>query len=401
MDAIFILSGDFSAEKGKKGRGRDETKGVICIKVYNRKAFGGSGKLCGEQKELTVGRRGGKGALGRRDGRKGRAVGRRGRKGGRKNRNCKADEKIFSAGQKNSGRRVAVRGKLWYNRSMEKLRTDVHTHTTFSADGISPMEEMLKKAEEKELAFYGISEHFDYDYLVNGIPFYGGEEATYTDPDAYFPHARSLAAAYAGKLRVLVGGEFGYTDNRKAWTLYRELEEKYRPDFVVNSVHTNGKYDYSDSENRPYRNADGTLRPKSEAYREYFGFVRRSLDVPYGYDIVGHMTYCTRYAPYADRRARWEEFRAEIDSILCGIIARRKILEVNSSCRGAAGDFLPGRDILSRYYELGGRKLSFASDAHDVSRVADKRETVVKALRGLGFDRITVPCRGRHVEVEL
>lgn len=116
MDAIFILSGDFSAEKGKKGRGRDETTGVICIKVYNRKAFGGSGKLCGEQKELTVGRRGGKGGA-RKGGRKeGRSEGKGSRKTGQERRPEKSElqsgRKNFFCGPKNSGRRVAVRGKV-------------------------------------------------------------------------------------------------------------------------------------------------------------------------------------------------------------------------------------------------------------------------------------------------
>ena len=284
---------------------------------------------------------------------------------------------------------------------MKKLRTDVHTHSAFSADGISPLSRMLEKASEKGIFYYGISEHFDYDYLVNGIPFYGGEAATYTDPDAYFPCARKLAAEYAGKTQVLVGGEFGYTDCPKAWQMYRDLEEKYRPDFVVNSVHTDGKYDFSDEEGRPFRRPDGGLRPKKEAYGDYFALVRRSLDAPYAYDIVGHMTYCTRYAPYADKRAVWADFRAEIDGILCGIIARHKILEVNSSSYGAPSDFLPDADILRRYYELGGRAVSYASDAHDVSRVADKREKVVSALKRMGFSYLTVPCRGAHIRVDI
>ncbi|HIR22608.1 MAG TPA: histidinol-phosphatase HisJ family protein [Candidatus Scatosoma pullicola] len=284
---------------------------------------------------------------------------------------------------------------------MKKILTDVHTHSTFSADGKSPLSDMLATAYGKGLGIYGISEHFDYDYLVNGIPFYGGEAATYTDPDAYFPAARALQAEYAGRMEVLVGGEFGYADNPKAWGLYAALAEKYRPDFVVNSVHSDGRYDFSDEQKRPYLREDGSLRPKKEAYGEYFALVRRSLDAPYPYDIVGHMTYCTRYAPYADKRADWASFRGEIDGILCGVIARHKILEVNSSSYGAPGDFLPDQDILRRYYALGGREVSFASDAHLTWRVAEKREKVVKALRQIGFAFLTVPKAGVHLRVEI
>lgn len=296
---------------------------------------------------------------------------------------------------------VAVFGRLWYNRGMKTILTDVHTHSAFSADGKSPLRDMAETACGKGISFYGVSEHFDYDYLTGHIPFYGGAEATYTDPDAYFPYARKLQAEYAGKTEILVGGEFGYTVLPEAWKLYRELEEKYRPDFVVNSVHTDGKYDFSDDRKRPYLRPDGSLRPKKEAYGAYFALVRRSLDAPYAYDIVGHMTYCTRYAPYADKRARWEDFRGEIDGILCGVIARHKILEVNSSSYGAPGAFLPEVGILRRYFCLGGREVSFGSDAHDVRRVAEKRKEAVDALRQIGFSHITVPRHGTHLKIPL
>ena len=65
--------------------------------------------------------------------------------------------------------------------------TDVHTHTKFSPDGRSDIGDMLKAALKKGAAYYGISEHFDYDYKVDRIAFYGGAEASYTDAEAYFP----------------------------------------------------------------------------------------------------------------------------------------------------------------------------------------------------------------------
>ena len=44
------------------------------------------------------------------------------------------------------------------------IRTDIHTHTKFSADGRNSIEEMIAAAMQKGLAWYGISEHFNYDY---------------------------------------------------------------------------------------------------------------------------------------------------------------------------------------------------------------------------------------------
>jgi len=100
---------------------------------------------------------------------------------------------------------LAVFARLWYNKGMEKLLTDVHNHTRFSPDGQDAIEEMLAAARERGVAYYGISEHFDYDYKVNNIPFYGGASASYTDPELYFSRARALKAAYAGQMEVLGG----------------------------------------------------------------------------------------------------------------------------------------------------------------------------------------------------
>ena len=47
--------------------------------------------------------------------------------------------------------------------------TDIHTHSTFSADGRSPLSDMLARAAQLGAAYYGVSEHFDYDYEADGV----------------------------------------------------------------------------------------------------------------------------------------------------------------------------------------------------------------------------------------
>lgn len=336
---------------------------------------------------------------------------RRKRKGKRKD----GKRKFFCGKRKIRFPAVAVFPCVCYNRTMEKLLTDVHTHTAFSPDGQNSIEKMLQKAKEKGMAYYGISEHFDYDYKVNGLRFAGFSEPVYTDPSVYFPRARKLQQAYRGSMEVLVGGEFGFTDNPAAIPLYAALLKTYRPDFVVNSVHTQGRYDFAEtgaflkdadwedpsSHLTDWKGVSGHFRDKKEVYREYFSLVRKSLDAPYPYDVVGHLTYCTRYAPYADKRARWEDFPEELDGILRAIIERDKILEVNSSSYGAPSAFLPDADILRRYYFLGGRNVSFASDAHGVSRIGAQREKIVAALKEIGFAYVVVPRCGKRIEVEI
>lgn len=281
-------------------------------------------------------------------------------------------------------------------RSMEKNWTDMHTHSKFSHDGQSTLHEMAEAALKKGLLFYGISEHFDYDIEIDGNQVQQSRESE----AEYFHEARHIQDDYAGCLNVLVGSEFAYTNNPKGHTMYQTTYEKYRPDYVINSLHSplGSGVDYC---KKQAFYEDGKERDKLVVYREYLKGVLDSLNAPYPYDIVGHISYLTRYAPYADREMRLDEFREEIDEVLTAIIQKDKILEVNSSNKGGVSLTLPDRTILQRYYELGGRKVSYGSDAHGINRLADKREEVVAMLKEIGFTYITVPCRGEHIKVEI
>ncbi len=272
--------------------------------------------------------------------------------------------------------------------------TDIHTHSAFSTDGISPLSDMVAAAFEKGLRYYGVSEHFDRDYAAIGLKIHG-KILPYTDAEAYFPTARRLQQEYAPKgLRLLIGGEYGYRRDPRCFEEYERLNRQYAPDFVVNSVHTVDGADCYFPEYFVGKN-------KEYAYSRYLETVLDSLDAPYSYDIVAHIGYVSRYSPYADRKLRYEDFHEIFDEILKKIIEKGKILEVNSSSRGAGSDFLPDTDILTRYFELGGRLVSFASDAHNTSRIAEKRELVVSALKQIGFTSIAVPDCGKYIAIEL
>ena len=280
---------------------------------------------------------------------------------------------------------------------MKKILTDLHTHTAFSPDGRGTMEEMLSVAHALGVGYYGLSEHFNFDMVVNHIPLEGTKPQT--PVAAYFQRARELQKEYEGKMHVLVGGEFGYTDNPEAQKMYQELVDKYHPDYIIQSVHNLAEGDYAYGHG--YTDSNGKVRDKQEVYEEYLGLVRRSLDVSHPYDILGHVSYCTRYAPYEDRRMLWKDFSASLDDILRTVIAKDKILEVNSSNKQGPALTLPDNDILERYFELGGRKISFGSDAHFPSRIMEHRERVMDVLRSIGFEYVSVPCCGEVLKIEI
>lgn len=283
---------------------------------------------------------------------------------------------------------------------MATFLTDVHTHSTFSPDGISPLKEMVDTAVEQGVTFYGVSEHINYDLWVaeqeGRIP-----PEKYTDEEAYFHTARHLQEDYAGVINLLVGAEFGYSDNPRALAMYQELIQKHRPDFVVNSIHALDGVDYWNGTTF-FKIVDGKKveRNKDEVYKEYLGLVLRSVQAEYDFDIIAHIGYPTRYAPYADKSMPYERYANEIDAVLKEIIARGKILEINASGEDMAWT-LPPRKVVQRYFDLGGRKISYASDAHSTKRVLNNRKETMAMLKEIGFTYITVPCKGEHIKVEI
>lgn len=268
------------------------------------------------------------------------------------------------------------------------ILTDMHTHSAFSSDGKAPLDDMIEAAKRLKVRYYGVSEHFDTDSVSSKI-------FSLTDIPAYFAAARSLQKREDGAdFTLLIGGEYGFSPEPAACAGLCDVSERFSPDFVVNSVHVVDGHDC-------YFPAYFEGKDKRAAYSAYLGRVRESLDAPYYYDIVGHIGYVSRNAPYADKKLRYEEYADLYDDILRTIVSKGKILEVNSSARGAESEFLPDTDVLRRYFELGGRLVSFGSDAHEPRRIAEKRGLVAAALKEIGFTCISVPVRGRIVSCEI
>lgn len=94
----------------------------------------------------------------------------------------------------------------------------------------------------------------------------------------------------------------------------------------------------------------------------------------------------------------YEEFSDVFDDILTAIIEKDKCLEVNSKTyRGGktTSEFslrhlsIPDVDVLKRYYELGGRKISFGSDAHRTNSIAYNYDKIATAMKEIGFEGFT------------
>ena len=225
------------------------------------------------------------------------------------NNNLREDRKVFPfSARYKLDKALKKVYHLFGNTEAKMILTDIHTHTKFSVDGRSDIRDMIHRAVSLGLTYYGISEHFNYDYDRLRLQI-DGELVPPIDEKAYFSCARKLQKEYSNKLTLLVGAEFGYDDASSTLLRYMDTAEKYSPDFIVNSVHTCLGMDcyfphYCNGKSKEY------------AYNAYLYRVLESLDAPYPYDIVAHIGYCSRNATYPDAKLRYEDFFDVLDLIL-------------------------------------------------------------------------------------
>lgn len=260
----------------------------------------------------------------------------------------------------------------------------------FSPDSDVPHEQMLRAAAALGMEYFAVTEHVDFDYPP--APCEVVHDITPTDVAAYFEYVAPLKSRFAGRVHALFGCEFGF-DLASDMTPFSEIEKKYPIDLIINSVHA--------AEGINLFHADNLVTfTKREAYGIYLRAVLDSLDAPYGYEVIGHLGYVSRNAPYDDRPLRFEDFPDELDAILRGIISRDKTLELNTSVRRAGSDFLPHPSIVRRYAELRGEHYSFGSDSH-APPVGKNYAAVRSALESLGVRYLDVFEERRRIKVKL
>ena len=54
------------------------------------------------------------------------------------------------------------------------ILSDMHTHSSFSADACDCLADMVGQAKRLGLRYYGTAEHFDCDYIPLGLTYEGG-----------------------------------------------------------------------------------------------------------------------------------------------------------------------------------------------------------------------------------
>ncbi len=254
------------------------------------------------------------------------------------------------------------------------MLVDIHLHSNFSFDSNEKHENYLSSARAAGVKVIGFSEHYDYDALIDGAA-----DVTVADVPEYFSAIQRLKTQFSTP-EILCGIEFGYRD--LAVEHYKKLVDCYNFDYVINSVHTlPGRGDC-------IHDAFFEGKTLKESYSDYFKAVLESIRADFDYQIVGHIGYVSRYRSCDGSRIFYADYADILDEILTEIIKRDKCLEINTSIGKSTGKFLPDCDIIERYLQLGGEKLSFGSDAHRAEDYLRRSNLLTEYLKSVGVNRL-------------
>jgi len=252
---------------------------------------------------------------------------------------------------------------------MEQL-FDNHTHSTFSADSEMSLDTAFSSALGRGVAGISITDHLDL-----WAP--RGSEQYVFDINAQQRAIDEASTAYPA-LKVFKGVEVGLQPG--VVSRIKEWIKGCSFDIVIASVH------FIDGLDPYYGNYY-----EGKEFREAYG---RALDViastaiEYGdFDVVGHIDYIARYAPYSVRSIRYSDFPEHLDGLLRYMAQNGKAFEVNTNTYRSRGGAVPEFDtaILRRFRELGGECVSFGSDAHTPERIAENFQHFSSVVKECGF----------------
>lgn len=260
---------------------------------------------------------------------------------------------------------------------------DAHTHTKFSFDGKSSAVDMAERGKELGLEYMAFTDHCDRDYAH----IWRYKIVRQLNVKKYVAAIKEMKEKYPF---LALGIECGYSE--LAEDDYLKMIPFSEMDYILNSVHTVDGLDC-------YTASYFSGREKKDAYGKYLYKVLKSLDAKYPFDTVTHIGFVRKNAPYADASMPLAEYIDVIDEILKKIIDKGKTLEVNSNIKYK--DFMPTAEILKRYYELGGRSITFASDAHLTARVGELYDVASETVRDIGFRYWTVYRERKPLHIEI
>lgn len=245
---------------------------------------------------------------------------------------------------------------------------DFHHHTEHSFDSKETIKNACEKAIELHFDALCFTEHFS---LNPNVPTYG-----YMDWKAYETDIEQAQIRYEEQLVISKGIEI--CEPHLFFNHYQKLFDSKYVDYILGSVHN-----VNDIKLRHLLTEYG----KAQAYNMYFDQVL-SMVQQADIDIIAHLDLIKRYSQETFRDEDYQRHIDQIKTILQTAIYRNIGLEVNTSTFEKLGESMPSTSILILYYDLGGRIITYGSDAHDITRTGSRFKETMKMLYDIGFEHV-------------
>jgi len=256
-----------------------------------------------------------------------------------------------------------------------KILSDYHMHSSFSGDSDCPMEKMINSAINLGLNDICFTEHMDMDYEIReDLP----KDFFLLDTDRYMEKIIELKDKYKDKISVKFGVEIGMQKHLSDKN--SEYINSYPFDFVIASTHLIDKKD-------PYYKDFYEGKSAEDVIRKYFEQTYQNLMLFDDFDVLGHLDYIVRYIPF-DFEYEPSKYMDIIDEILKIIIKKGRGLDINTKALTNDNNSItnPCKDILVRYKELGGKIITFGSDAHSSEKIANHFDIAKNIAIESGFN---------------
>ncbi len=266
-----------------------------------------------------------------------------------------------------------------------------HVHTEYSHDCRVPMQEMCIAAIKEGFSGICITDHCNADFCIS--------DNAYRSILASANEARTLNAEYKDSLMVNVGVEMSDILRKPDYTA--RLIKAIRPDSVIASVHNV----IIDNMPQHISRMDFSKMTDEEAYKiikMYFNDLLR-VSAAADFDILAHLTLPLRYTNGVyGKKLLLDAFYPSIEKILLMLIKREKALEINTSdVKYQLCDFMPCKDIVKKYFELGGRLVTIGTDAHKPDNISVGFDEAKAMLRTIGFDSYCFYKNRKPIKINL
>lgn len=253
-------------------------------------------------------------------------------------------------------------------------KLDLHVHTDNSPDGNHSAMFLCEQAEFNGMRAVALTDHCETDVY----------RAEHFDKrvQAAFMEATMAQSAFRGKVLVLRGIELGqpHYDVKTAEEILRT-----RPyDVVIGSVHNlRGRQDFYFMESFDPAEVHAILT-------EYFDEILQMLEWG-NFDVLAHLTYPLRYF-YAKSGISVDlaDYKQQVDEILLRTAHLQKALEINTAgLRQPIGKLSPEFETVKRFRELGGKYVTYGSDAHYAEHIGAGLTEAYDVMRAAGFSELT------------